>query len=275
MQLAQHPALPRADQGRERDPTRRGRGAVRAVCRRPETGRRAAFGILSRGEVSEWLMVPLSKSGLRKHRGFESHPLRHRPSSRIGRCRRWLVRASRSRTFGCARFGARRRLARDRHLDELRYRAASASTARSDGRSGVEHAHGVELRSPLASVERSPSGLWRRTGNAVRGNPSRVQIPPSPPHSPGTGRRATLRIDRPRARPHESTALAPDGVPVVDAVATVDCAATVPVTVSVATTADEACPPSSIRGPRSSRAHVEPPFCLPKRWMMRWHRDRP
>ena len=29
-----------------------------------------------RGEVSEWLMVPLSKSGRRKPRGFESHPLR-------------------------------------------------------------------------------------------------------------------------------------------------------------------------------------------------------
>ena len=36
-----------------------------------------AFAILSRGEVSEWLKVPLSKSGVRKHRGFESHPLRH------------------------------------------------------------------------------------------------------------------------------------------------------------------------------------------------------
>jgi hypothetical protein len=34
-------------------------------------------GILSRGEVSEWLKVPLSKSGVREHRGFESHPLRH------------------------------------------------------------------------------------------------------------------------------------------------------------------------------------------------------
>ena len=30
-------------------------------------------------------------------------------------------------------------------------------------------------------MERSPSGLGRRTGNAVWGNPSRVQIPPSPP----------------------------------------------------------------------------------------------
>jgi hypothetical protein len=51
------------------------------------------------------------------------------------------------------------------------------------------------------SVERSPSGLWRRTGNAVRGNPSRVRIPPSPPlpvelrrggvNSPGRARRGT------------------------------------------------------------------------------------
>ena len=30
------------------------------------------------GEVSEWLKVPLSKSGVvNSHRGFESHPLRH------------------------------------------------------------------------------------------------------------------------------------------------------------------------------------------------------
>ncbi len=42
----------------------------------PVAGR--SFGILSGGEVSEWLMVPLSKSGVRKHRGFESRPLRHR-----------------------------------------------------------------------------------------------------------------------------------------------------------------------------------------------------
>ena len=35
----------------------------------------------------------------------------------------------------------------------------------------------------LAPVERSPSGLGRRTGNAVWGNPSRVRIPPSPPAS--------------------------------------------------------------------------------------------
>ena len=37
-----------------------------------------AFAKLSGGEVSEWLMVPLSKSGLvMSQRGFESHPLRH------------------------------------------------------------------------------------------------------------------------------------------------------------------------------------------------------
>jgi N-acyl homoserine lactone hydrolase len=36
-------------------------------------------------------------------------------------------------------------------------------------------------RLPCSAAERSPSGLWRRTGNAVRGNASRVRIPPSPP----------------------------------------------------------------------------------------------
>ena len=35
----------------------------------------------------------------------------------------------------------------------------------------------------VTCAERSPSGLGRRTGNAVWGNPSRVQIPPSPPPS--------------------------------------------------------------------------------------------
>ena len=81
LQLAQHPALPRRIKvvsGIRRDeaeallagtPTRLTGGPGRAV--------RAPFGILSRGEVSEWLMVPLSKSGVRKHRGFESRPLRH------------------------------------------------------------------------------------------------------------------------------------------------------------------------------------------------------
>ena len=88
---------------------------------------RAGFAILSRGEVSEWLMVPLSKSGVRKHRGFESRPLRQDSS---------------------------------------------------DGRPATPPV-GFRL-----SGERSPSGLWRRTGNAVRGNPSRVRIPPSPPHRP-------------------------------------------------------------------------------------------
>src|SRR5215203_3702689 len=51
---------------------------------------RASRGILMSGEVSEWLMVPLSKSGVRKHRGFESLPLRHTRACWIGpsvRCR--------------------------------------------------------------------------------------------------------------------------------------------------------------------------------------------
>jgi hypothetical protein len=89
------------------------------------------FAILCRGEVSEWLMVPLSKSGVRKHRGFESRPLRQDSSHR---------------PVGVMPIGL------------------------------------------SLSGERSPSGLWRRTGNAVRGNPSRVRIPPSPPRS-GRSRR--------------------------------------------------------------------------------------
>ena len=60
--------------------------APRAQSQAPRSVRAAIparFGILSGGEVSEWLMVPLSKSGVRKHRGFESRPLRHdRPRAR-------------------------------------------------------------------------------------------------------------------------------------------------------------------------------------------------
>ena len=99
-------------------------GPRRGVARDDRASGDGRFGILSRGEVSEWLMVPLSKSGVRKHRGFESRPLRQHSSAR-------------SRPVDC--------------------------------------------RSASFLPERSPSGLWRRTGNAVRGNPSRVRIPPSPP----------------------------------------------------------------------------------------------
>ena len=55
-----------------RMPARRGR--PRRAVRRLD---RAPCAILPGGEVSEWLMVPLSKSGVREHRGFESLPLRH------------------------------------------------------------------------------------------------------------------------------------------------------------------------------------------------------
>jgi hypothetical protein len=94
------------------------------------------------------LMVPLSKSGVRKHRGFESRPLRQTSD-------RWRRRSS-----------------------------ASGLGA-----------------GPALSGERSPSGLWRRTGNAVRGNPSRVRIPPSPPLSRcGWTPMAALAPSAPRSR---------------------------------------------------------------------------
>ncbi len=56
-------------------------GNRRAVLlfRPPFCGRAARMGWYTSqvGEVSEWLKVPLSKSGVvMSHRGFESHPLR-------------------------------------------------------------------------------------------------------------------------------------------------------------------------------------------------------
>ena len=169
-----HPARPApgpaaAHQGRQRDPSRRGRGALRATRRRRLTprrpvraGSRPAFGILSRGEVSEWLMVPLSKSGVRKHRGFESRPLRqHSPHltalAALSPAR--LAHAPWVRSLRCSA----------PPCQEPPYRRVSCHDSdRDDG---------------TRFLERSPSGLWRRTGNAVRGNPSRVRIPPSPPPS--------------------------------------------------------------------------------------------
>ena len=62
---------------RERSRARSRTPSGRVIPRTGHPTRHRPFGILSGGEVSEWLMVPLSKSGVRKHRGFESHPLRH------------------------------------------------------------------------------------------------------------------------------------------------------------------------------------------------------
>ncbi len=86
IQLAQHPGLPRRIRivsGIRRDQVGGARRARAPRADRGRTARPTSFGILSGGEVSEWLMVPLSKSGVRKHRGFESRPLRH--SAPVGR----------------------------------------------------------------------------------------------------------------------------------------------------------------------------------------------
>ena len=117
-------------------------------------------------------MVPLSKSGVRKHRGFESHPLRQR-SPADAPMPALPPPLPRSRTFESARSGARRRLGWTRPPGERLPRSSHACGSASRARS---------VSSALA--ERSPSGLWRRTGNAVRGNASRVRIPPSPPPHP-------------------------------------------------------------------------------------------
>ncbi len=147
--------------------------------RAPDEGRcravRARFGILSRGEVSEWLMVPLSKSGVRKHRGFESRPLRHNPPAAMAADACVVASGPRSRTFGYARSGPRLRLRLDHPHGGL--------TSRAGGRAAQSGCAGGGMPLPCLLGERSPSGLWRRTGNAVWGNPSRVRIPPSPPLS--------------------------------------------------------------------------------------------
>ena len=101
-----------ADPRRQRHPARGGRGALRRRPRprraersprfrsltrpRPPTARPDPFARLAGGEVSEWLMVPLSKSGLRKQRGFESHPLRQLLAPDAS-CVRWPSASRRSR----------------------------------------------------------------------------------------------------------------------------------------------------------------------------------
>ena len=114
-------------------------------------------------------MVPLSKSGVRKHRGFESRPLRHtRPP-------RWRpMRALPPPLLAHAPSGALAPvLGRRLRLDHPRGGLTSCA--------GGAGAHARRHPVTLPARERSPSGLWRRTGNAVWGNPSRVRIPPSPP----------------------------------------------------------------------------------------------
>ena len=134
IQLAQHPGLRRRLQvvsgirqaeaeelfatHRAREPRRR--RARRRPARRGARGSGLSrFGILPDGEVSEWLKVPLSKSGVRKHRGFESHPLRqHSPDRSVrfaaddGRRRDGRFWRGRLVAYGAAlemRFGATRR----------------------------------------------------------------------------------------------------------------------------------------------------------------------
>ena len=82
---------------------------------------------------------------------------------------------ARSRTLRCARSRAPHRLGLDR--PSRRSGPVSSPT------SVVPRLRTEGDGTRPVSRERSPSGLWRRTGNAVRGNPSRVRIPPSPPPS--------------------------------------------------------------------------------------------
>ena len=130
-------------------------------------------------------MVPLSKSGVREHRGFESLPLRQTRTSWTGHpC-----------VAGCARSLTHRRVRSlscspapwaDLVPEAREFRRYVGRNRHRCGRWCGQRFVGTRAPTPAQSgsflSERSPSGLWRRTGNAVRGNPSRVRIPPSPPH---------------------------------------------------------------------------------------------
>ena len=154
IQLAQHASLPRRIKvvsGIRRDEAEallrgQSRPSDRAVVRRVV---RASFGILSRGEVSEWLMVPLSKSGVRKHRGFESRPLRQHSidAGPVGHLRPVLTCPGRGRLvdYGAAlemRFGATRRGFESRPLRHPR-RDRSGRCPRWRLRSSLTHLSGA------------------------------------------------------------------------------------------------------------------------------------
>jgi hypothetical protein len=145
-------------------------------------------------------MVPLSKSGVRKHRGFESHPLRQTLTRRTAHPRVGPSAPSltdiRVRSLGCS----------GPPWAGLAHRARECQ--RRGPQPGVSR-HSPWTSWPILPAERSPRGLGRRTGNAVWGNPSRVRIPPSPPSALRTrpnARGALLSLAR-RARRGTSGAL--------------------------------------------------------------------
>jgi hypothetical protein len=79
----------RADRRRREQREERHRGndprvMEAAECHERPSLRNERTAKLLHGEVSEWLMVPLSKSGRRKPRGFESRPLRRHAATGLG-----------------------------------------------------------------------------------------------------------------------------------------------------------------------------------------------
>jgi hypothetical protein len=103
-------------------------------------------------------MVPLSKSGVRKHRGFESRPLRHPRCSRTGRVFRPVPPSSgrgRLVDYGAAlemRFGATRRGFESRPLRQSPRRARSGPGVRWRLRSSLTHLGVRSLRSSLTHL---------------------------------------------------------------------------------------------------------------------------
>ncbi len=132
-------------------------------------------------------MVPLSKSGVRKHRGFESRPLRHRSTDLNGPWPRWRFRSSLTH-LGCARSGARCRLPRNRHAAKVV--AATSAVARSTcesrivSRRGRLVDYGAALEMRFGATRRGFESRPLRHHRAPRGRPGRALAPPLLAYAP-------------------------------------------------------------------------------------------
>jgi hypothetical protein len=192
-----------------------------------------AFGILCRGEVSEWLMVPLSKSGVRKHRGFESRPLRHRLDRQTGRPapRRSasLFGAGYGRgrlvDYGAAlemRFGATRRGFESRPLRHSRTPGRRAdgplASGRTSGRLALLTSHAERSGMGWVQMGRHSRSALDSRGRARRGTSGALNLQSAPaglnphPRSPFSRAAASSDVEDRVPRSGESrTVSGPEG----------------------------------------------------------------
>ena len=170
-------------------------------------------------------MVPLSKSGVRKHRGFESHPLRHHraawtPDRRVAGSAPSLTHLE-VRSVGCSPGALRSAVPaalqppESRRLPHVRTRAPSGRGTIPTSRRGrlVDYGAALEMRfaatrrgfesRPLRHPRRPSGRRWRRRPGArpLTHDPRRSSAPP-----PGPSVAAVRDPSLPRAGPADSSA---------------------------------------------------------------------